>query len=184
MSNTSSQGKPAPIFPTLDEVPAELRDLPRWCGFRITWDDSKKKWKKPPCSAVTGEEKGWPESGVPFAEALAGSQQHNLSGVGFIFNGEEYFGVDFDDCATDGEIQSEVLNLLKVLPTYQGISPSRTGVHAIFKGKAKTLTATALPNAPGVTGEAYDHGRYFSWTGRQIGSEFQVKDCQLGVEEG
>jgi len=178
--------KPAPALPTLDQVPEELRLLKRWVGWRATWDEFKKKWKKPPCSAVTGEEKGWPESGVTFAEALHGAQALGLSGVGFIFNGEEYFGVDFDDCVTDGVIHSEVRNLLQFLPTYQEISPSGSGVHAICRGKLpnnKAVTAKPLPNADGVTLEAYDHARYFCWTGRRIGTEDKVTDCQLGFEK-
>jgi len=143
--------KPRPIFPDISQIPEELRDQPIWCAYEFVYDAEKMKWKKHPCSAVTGDEKGWPESGVSVAEALAGAKKLDKSGIGIIFNGSDYFGVDFDDAVdADGNIHQAVKNWQQWFPTYQEFSQSRAGLHFICRGSgaiAKSLASTPLPDA-------------------------------------
>lgn len=161
-----------PSLPTAAQVPPELLSLRRWCGWRAIWDESKEKWRKPPCSPVTGERVGPvsknAEHFLPFEEALAGAKRHQLDGVGFVFLREDGFlGIDFDDCRTkEGVIHPEVLTWLRWLPTYKEISPSGTGVHVIGRGKlARALNATPLSKDSGVSVELYAWDRYFTFTG-------------------
>lgn len=185
MSDNISPSKPQPIFPDISQIPSDLRDLPVWCAYEFVWNPSKSKWGKHPCSAVTGEERNWPESGVPVAEALAGAKKLGKSGISIIFNGSDIFGVDWDDCVdADGKIHPLVMAWAKWFPTYQELSPSRTGAHFICRGAiSKALTGTPLPNAPGVLVEAYSKGRHFCFTGWRIGTEEKVQDCSIGINK-
>lgn len=176
-----------PPFPTADQVPAELRSLKRWIGWRAEWNENKSKWMKPPASPVTGEGIGATEKYIDhfltFDEAVAGAEKNSLDGVGFVFMAADGFvGIDFDDCRIDGIVQPEVLAWLKWFPTYAEISPSGSGVHAICRGAiAKSLTATRLSEHSDATCEAYCTGRYFTFTGQRIGDATSIADCQTGI---
>lgn len=185
----SENEKPvSPALPTAAQVPEELRGLRRWCGWRAVWDKSKEKWRKPPCSPLTGERVGPVSKNadhfLTFDEALAGVVKNSLDGIGFVFVKEDgYLGIDFDDCRDADGINSEVLNWLKWFPTYQEVSPSGTGVHAIGRGKiVRALTATPLGKGSPVKVEAYAWDRYFTFTGQSLG-ELSVGDCQAGLDK-
>jgi putative DNA primase/helicase len=175
----SESSKPAPVFPDPGQIPAELRGRPQWIGFNFKWNGHK--WAKPPCSAVTGEEKNWPNSGVTFDEALAGAARLRIDGLGFSLDG--YVGIDFDQCIKDGKIEPVVESWLKWLPSYAEVSVSGTGVHVVCRGSiAKALKATPLPDAGGATVEIYSIGRYFTFTGNRIGGRVTIDDCQPGID--
>jgi hypothetical protein len=188
MSNLPERPVP-PVLPTPEQVPTELRGLKRWVGWRAQWDDSLHKWRKPPHSPLTGEAIGpsdkWAEHWLTFDEALSGAVKHHLDGVGFIFkDGDGYVGIDFDDCRKDGVIHSETVNWLRWFPTFQELSPSGSGIHALCKGIIrKALKATQLPNGDGTSVEMYSQGRYFTFTGQSIGSKLDLGDCQIGIEK-
>lgn len=184
--------KPTAILPNASQVPVELRELPRWCGFRFTWDDSKEKWKKPPHSPVDGSPIGavekYAEHWLTFDKAVAGAKQHQLDGVGFVFvAGDGYVGIDFDDCRTlDGIIHPDVKSLLRWFPSYSEVSPSGTGIHVIARGAiAKALTATRLSENSNATVEAYFTGRYFTFTGQRIADHNHntINDCQTAIHK-
>jgi len=90
--------------------------------------------------------------------------------------------VDWDDCVDgDGKIHPEVQHWTSWFPTYQEISPSRTGQHFICRGTiAKSLVGTPLPKAPGVKVEAYAKGRFFCFTGWRIADETRIQNCETG----
>lgn len=178
-----------PPIPSAEQVPAELRGLKRWVGWRLHWEESLKKWRKPPHSPLTGKAIGpsldWAEHFLTFDEALVGVMKHHLDGVGFIFaEGDGYVGIDFDDCRKDEQIHPEVVNWLKWFPSYQELSPSGTGVHILCKGIIrKALKSTQLPKGDGASVEMYAQGRYFTFTGQQLGDKSHLGDCQIGIEK-
>jgi putative DNA primase/helicase len=172
------------VFPDPGSVPEELR-LPRWVGWR--WRENEKgEWKKPPCSAVTGAEREWPDSGVALEEALAGAKRLGLDGVGFVFvEGDGLFGVDFDDCVEGGKVHPEVEGVwLKWFSqTYKETSVSGTGIHIICRGRMPgALTKTPLAPGDRATVEAYARGRYFTFTGRRIGEANAIAECGRGID--
>src|SRR5579864_7888908 len=178
MSDTTKL-PPELVFPDLSQIPEEPRPLPIWCAYDLVWNPVKMKYDKIPCSAATGEREGWTQSGVTAAEALAGAKKLGKSGIGIIFNGSDFFGVDSDDCVdADGNLHPEVEKWRKWFPTYQEYSISKTGVHFICRGTiSKALVATPLPEAPGIKFEAYSRGRFFVWTGRRLpGAKDTVED--------
>ena len=178
-----------PELPSSLHVPPELLDLKRWCGWRAVWDESKKKFKKPPASPLTGEGIGavekYREHFVTFAEAVAGAQQHLLDGVGFVFTEEDpYVGVDFDDAIKDGVTQPAVESWLKWFEgAYVETSPSGAGLHVVCKGRLhKPITAKPLADGP-ATWEAYATDRFFTWTSQARVPCAEIKDCQTGLDK-
>ena len=185
MSETTQ--KPSLVLPRGDQIPAELRPLKRWCGFRFEWEEPK--WKKPPYSPVDGTRIGavtkYLDQFLTFDEALAGVIKHQHDGIGFVFmEGDGYVGVDFDDCIENGLIDSFVSGTLKnSLPSYAEISPSGTGIHVICRGKiAKALTASPIGDGS-ATVEMYNTGRYFTFTGQQTGDYETIAGCQFGINK-
>jgi single-strand DNA-binding protein len=117
---------------------------------------------------------------------LAGGQ------LGFVFaeNGG-LFGIDLDGCLVEGELDHWAAQVVRELETYAEISPSGTGIKIYGRGKLATEKGKKRPIAtPGIVGgkqpaiEAYDHGRYFCFTGNHWkDSPFAVNDCQSALDE-
>lgn len=183
MSPESKAAKPAPQFPAPEQVPPELLHLKRWVGYLTKWDESKKKWKKPPHSPLDGSAIGatpkYAEHFTTFAEAVAGVQKHGLDGVGFVFvEGDGYAGIDFDNCIDPdtGEMDPAVAQWLKFFATtYVEESPSGTGCHIICKATIPhAVTAKPIGNQ-GATVEIYSKDRYFTFTGKNL-TVMEVRD--------
>src|SRR5207244_7151066 len=86
-------------------------------------------------------------------------------GLGFVFApDDELVGIDIDGCVGEGNTLSDLAKeVLGQVPTYVEYTPGGTGLHLIYRGQ--------LPWDRGVNNrakgiEAYDHGRYFTVTGR------------------
>jgi hypothetical protein len=176
-----------PPFPIPDNIPAELRALKRWCGFKLVWNGAQNKFKKPPFSPVDGSGIGAIEKYIDhfltFDEALAGAEHHHLDGVGFVFvDGDGYVGVDFDHCLTDGNLDAEVKTWLQWFPSFKERSISGTGIHIICKGNLAKSVSTPFPNAPGVTVELYSYDRFFTVSGDRAGDTASLFDCQQGID--
>lgn len=185
----TASSKPKSIFPSADQLPAELLPL-SWCCFRFKWDGHR--WKKPPYSTRDDSKIGataeYETDFRPFADAVVGAARHKHDGVGLVFRDQGYVGIDFDDCRdpNTGEIHPEVVNWLRWFSaTYAEVSVSGTGVHVICKGKIpRTTTPTPLPNAKGITIEIYSNNRYFTATGLLLKEhQLQVSDCQVSVDK-
>jgi primase-polymerase (primpol)-like protein len=170
-----------PPLPTADQVPSELLGLKRWVGWQAVWDSSRKKWKKPPRSPVTGECIGantpkegktdWSSHWLTFDEARAGAIKHKLDGIGFVFVAADgYVGIDFDNCVKDGVIDPVVLSWLQWFTgAYVEFSPSRAGIHIIGRGAiAKAVSATPLSKTSEATWEIYCTDRFFTVTGLAV----------------
>jgi hypothetical protein len=176
-------------IPTIDQIPAELRDQHRWIGCKAVWDDGKQGWKKPPTSPVDGSAIGatakYSAHFLAAEEAIAGCNRLGLDALGFvILEGDNIVGIDIDSCIKDGVVDPTVLQWAKWLPTYVEESPSRTGLHFIGRGKLKqALTATPLPNADGATIEMYSDSRYLTWTGLRFGDVDRIADVQIGTDK-
>ena len=192
------------LLPRPSQVPPALINLKRWVCWKKVSDEEKSRrtgkpeFRKPPFSPTTGGAIGatqkYVDHFVDFETAREAVKRFKLDGLGFVFlEGDDFVGIDFDDCVTTQRIKGhdayvthpEIENWLKwFATTYQEYSPSGTGIHIICRGKiAKALIATALPNGGGATWEAYNQGRYFTFTGRRIGITLEVSDCQVSIDK-
>lgn len=158
-------------------IPQELRRLPNWVCWQAVQDErSHSGVSKRPIDPKTGNfaKSNDPSTWGDFDTAVQAAQK--WSGIGFMFSGSGYFGVDLDDIAEElqsyrannGGIVTEFVNALQ---SYAEVSQSGTGIHIICKG--------SLPKGGRRRGkvEMYDSGRFFVMTGQPISEYAEVAEC-------
>jgi hypothetical protein len=164
--------RPRPAVPVdRDGIPALMRGLPRWGVWRYEWrapkDGRPGKWTKVPYTPGTGRHASTTklETWGDFEAAWAAYEAGSWDGLGFVFAPEdELVGIDIDACVGDDNTLSNLAReVLGQVLTYVEYTPSGAGLHLILRGQ--------LPWGRGVNNrakgiEAYDHGRYFTVTGR------------------
>jgi hypothetical protein len=149
--------------PIWENIPLELRVLPRW----VVWNWKQKpngKWDKPPLQL-----NGYGASPInsahwtTFESAKSACMGKKFHGVGFVFPDVAYTGIDLDDCLVAGE-PNEIAQEFLSLGSYAEISPSGNGIKFWFKG-GKKFWNRKLDDR-----EIYTKTRYFTVTGNVIGS--------------
>ncbi|MDR3215852.1 MAG: hypothetical protein LBT55_00350 [Clostridiaceae bacterium] len=182
-----------------DNIPAELKALPNWVGFRVWWDEKEKKYKKMPIDirATVATKRADPtvwkdvpaESNNPAtwcdfttaADWLKAKKPHkkNKWHIGFAFDGSGICGIDLDHCiSADGGISEFAKGILAEVPSYTEYSPSGTGLHILAKcGKAFSGGGINREEI-----EVYQSGRFFTVTGnRYENSPEAIIDCTEAV---
>ena len=168
-----------PVLP--DAIPAELKVLSRWVGWR--WAEREGEWTKPPICVQTGALAKSNDSTTwcAFDAALHSYQNGGrLAGVGFVL-APPFVGVDLDDCRDPktGALESWAYAILQQFATYTEVSPSGTGIKLICRGDLP-VDGTNKPNGWPV--EMYQAGRYFTLTGQRIeGTPGEVRDASEAV---
>jgi primase-polymerase (primpol)-like protein len=182
-----------------DSVPAELKALPNWVGFRVWWDEKEKKYKKMPIdiratvAAKMADPTVWkdvpaesnnPKTWCDFTTAadwLNAKKPHkkNKWHIGFAFDGSGVCGIDLDHCiSADGGISEFAKGILAEVPSYTEYSPSGTGLH-IFAKCGKAFSGGGI-NREEI--EVYQSGRFFTVTGnRYENSPETIIDCTEAV---
>jgi hypothetical protein len=151
------------------DVPAELARLRQW----IVWRDEG--GRKIPYQ-VTGQKarSNDPQTWSTLEEAQKVAPGY--SGLGFVFaEGGGLWGMDLDGCRNPetGELAEWAECIVNELATYAEVSPSGTGVKLwgfghVGPGKKIQIDEPKIcSKAPAI--EAYDHGRYFTFTGQRLG---------------
>ena len=140
MSTTITPAKPKAMPVNVDPVPAELKAIPQWCGFKWQWNGDKDKWDKPPFSIRTGRKCNSEQlaelSG--FSKAVAAHRAGRFDGIGFRFRPDDPFaGVDLDGCRDPqtGAIAPWAQRWIDKFATYTEVSPSGKGVKMFCRGK-------------------------------------------------
>lgn len=163
-------------------VPEELRKIPRWVCWR--YENRNGSWTKVPVSLSTGRaiDVNNPANWAGFAEAVEALQRFpDSAGVGFVFNGDGYCGIDLDACIDARSVLSpEAHRILKDFSSYTEYSPSGTGVKIFVRG---VKPAGAKCTSGAVVGikkvEIYDDKRFFTVTGHGVvGTPGVVNDAQ------
>jgi len=162
------------------EVPPELRSLRQWVEWRYIGDDRKKVPFQPNGTpAKSNDPTTWSEF----------CQCHGQ--LGFVFAAEDgLFGVDLDGCIDDaGEVQEWAMRIVNRFDTYAEISPSGRGIKLWGRGAMPGGTGKKAPvNSPACCDkksaiEAYDRGRYFTFTGERLPmAPLAVNDCQEALD--
>ena len=88
--------------------------------------------------------------------------KYKTSGIGVVFTGEGYYGIDLDHVYEEGGNKEIAEDFLRNFSTYSEYSPSKTGLHIYGFGY--------LPDGPRRKEniEFYDSGRFFTVTGDRI----------------
>lgn len=165
----------------------ELKTLPQWVGFSLKWDEKKQKDKKIPICPVhavlqyakdkkedkkedkygKGAMADNPASWGTFDQALQlMNERRYVKGIGFEFaNG--YAGIDIDHCIDqNGNINEMAAEIIRIMDSYTEYSPSKTGVHILFKTTKPPFRGFRNDN---IGLEIYNSGRFFTITGEPYG---------------
>lgn len=150
-------------------IPEELRALKQWCLWKFIEIPGKKPTKVPYHPNGFKVSVTNPEAFSSFDECFNVLALGSYDGLGFIFTGTDYSGIDLDDPSflADGvtpnpNYQSDLNRQIKIaheFDSYSEVSPSGKGLHIIVKGKVPDGRRTNYI-------ELYPSGRYFTMTGR------------------
>lgn len=145
----------------------EIKKLPVW----LLWKKVKKganftkvPYKKDGTYAATDNPETWET--FPTLEPLIDSGK--FSGIGIVFEKSAgIIGIDLDHCVTDGEIDDDFLQLIKKAKTYTEYSPSKTGIHLLFRTTEiinLVRNKYTFDKSTRKAVEAYSWGRFFTFT--------------------
>src|SRR4051794_32368531 len=126
-----------PVAPVVavENIPHELRDLPRWVAWR--YERREPKWEKVPIGP-TGRRASTtdPATWSTFEAALAAYRERRLAGIGFVFaEGDPFTGIDLDACRDSdaGTLVPWADEIVRDLDSYTEVSPSGTGVKVLIR---------------------------------------------------
>lgn len=178
-------------MPNYDSVPAELKALPNWVGFRVWWDDKENKHKKMPVDihatiearkedptawkdipAESNNPKTWCgfETAVSWLKGKKPNKKYKWH-IGFAFDGSGICGIDLDKCiGEDGTVSDFGKEILNKVRSYTEISPSGKGLHIIAKC-GEPFSGAGI-NKPEI--EIYQSGRFFTVTGRRYDDTSEI----------
>lgn len=153
----------------LDNIPDELKIIPRW----VCWRDTKgrkipydpKALNSAASSTNPGTWGSYDDAVVAYEERIGHSDAY--TGIGFVLNGDGICGVDIDHCVDSQGPKREALQLLEHLGAgYIEISPSGHGLRAF--GYAPGLAQGCKGMYDGLHLELYSADRYLTLTGKAI----------------
>lgn len=161
-----------------EQIPAELKTITQWCCWQSVPDDTRPgKTKKIPINAKTGDaaQSNNPSTWCDFNTAVSAAVQ--FSGIGFMFSGSGFFGVDIDgvdDAIEDykmGDADNIIAEFIYSLKTYAEYSFSGRGIHLICRGNLPPA-GRRRKNV-----EMYESGRFFVMTGHGASDFTEIADC-------
>lgn len=126
-----------------------------------------------------------PNTWCTFDEALTALEAGQFDGIGFVFTADDPFlGIDLDDCIRPDDSLTEwaadVVARFNGI-SYMEISPSRKGLKLIVKATKPTNAKSSTRQPDDGKLELWDHGRYFTLTGRVFGANVAIGDAQDAV---
>ncbi len=154
-------------------IPGELKKLRNWVCWKAEPDpEAHSGISKKPVNPRTGglAMSNNPDTWSDFETAVEVSS--DFAGIGFMFGGSGYFGVDLDDMDIHGEVVAEFVDTLQ---SYTELSQSGKGVHIICKGKLPEGRRKTKNELGGF--EMYDTGRFFVMTGNLCSEYVDITDC-------
>ena len=161
--------KPNTLPVLLQNIPLELRKVPRWVmwSFVQVGSEENKRWSKMPLQ-VTGQSASStnPATWTDFLSVEAAYKTGKFSGIGFVFSkDDDLVGIDLDDCydLTTGFKNAAMQHIATSIDGYMEVSPSATGVKIFTRSKP---FASHADHSIGF--EAYATGRFFTVTGQHI----------------
>lgn len=150
-----------------DNIPQEMKSKPNWVTWRYV-DRGGKKTKIPhnPATGMLAKSND-PNTWAAYADAIAAFQQYGgnngYSGIGFMFSGSDYVGVDLDHCfQSDGSLTPLAEKIVRLFGSYTEYSPSGRGLHII--GRGKVPPGGNRNSELGL--EMYSEARFFTMTGK------------------
>lgn len=162
-------------------IPEELKKVKSWVCWKKVPDEKRPGgFKKVPINPINGygaksnDSSTWTD----FPTACNMMKKRGLDGLGFMFGGTGYVGVDIDHCVEDKKLSAFAQEVVEFLKSYTEYSPSGNGIHIICKGKMPTggnrNTEKGL--------EMYATGRFFTMTGEVLTGYEKLYPCPNEIE--
>ncbi len=169
-ATSTTPPKPTPLPVKVENIPQELKDIPRWVLWRLEIKEDKngkKSWSKVPKTS-TGKNASVdnPSTWTSFNQAIEAYQNGEFDGVGVVMvkDQDNLIGLDFDHIVEDDDVKDpKIQGYIDKLNSYTEISPSGTGIRIFGFGE---LPLHGRKNGPI---EVYDSGHYLTVTGQKIG---------------
>ena len=142
-----------------DNLPLDLKACPHWVCWSYMERDGKPT--KFPINPATGQSASTadPSTWATFEQARSVAESHPGVGIGFVFTGSPFAGIDLD-ATSDPGLVSWHQSIAASFQSYSERSPSGKGLHIIVRGgvpHGKKDTSKAC--------EVYSEGRFFTMTG-------------------
>ena len=172
-------------------IPSEILEviyLDNWVAWRYEKNPSKPKPYKMPYDPRTGERakvndaSTWANYNLVRESVESGKYE----GLGFMFGTKEspsgYAGIDLDNAINDdGTLKPFARDIVQIMNTYTEYSPSKKGLHLIFKVKNRLSEEGYYKKHNDI--ECYDFGRYYTFTFDVFGDnakpiEYRDSECQ------
>ena len=159
-------------------IPEELKRLKNWVCWKAEPDSKAHSGiKKIPVNPYTGGQAMSNNSDTWSDFETAVRVSADLAGIGFVFDGSGYFGVDLDDMPEslkqfkNGGRDNIISEFVYGLRSYTELSRSGNGIHIICRGR--------LPEGARRRGgiEMYEKGRFFVMTGNYCSEFVEIADC-------
>lgn len=113
-----------------------------------------------------------------FEQAKTNAARWNLSGIGIVL-GAGIAGIDLDHCIDEsGNLSETAKDILNTVKSYTELSPSKTGLHIIFKYHGNNSSKTN--KAAGI--EFYTKERYFTFSENVFDNRNTLEDCTAGAD--
>lgn len=180
-----------------ENIPDALKAIPSWIVWRGTFDQSKRKWKKPPFSPRTGllihQKKPLEEQIGTFDQALSAyrngmnvqGEHRTFDGIG-IYPGDTLVGIDVDKCV-DGQdriLVPDIRGWVDGVNSYVELSPTMTDTGGVpgcgircFALGCKPQGAPSKATRDEMSLEMYQNqGTYLTVTGHSIKGKSVVDD--------
>ena len=153
-------------------IPLELQAIPRWVMWSLV-NRNGTDAKIPFTINGTAASSTNPDKWASFDDVADTYIYGGFSGLGFVFTGEDYHGIDIDDCRdpVTGELSELAVELLDRVAGYAEVSPSGTGIKMFVK---TNLDSSRTLKDKGI--ELYRDGRYFTVTGHALPGHESVSD--------
>jgi hypothetical protein len=156
-------------------VPQELKLLSQW----VTWKwgkvrDNGKREKKPYTPQIgKAADITNPATWGTYLQSLIAYSQGGYDGIGFVFNGHSYTGIDLDNSLHTGELDTWAREIISQFRgAYVEVSPSGSGVKLIVRGNLKGDRHRTDSI------EVYDNARFFTITGDALSTSKELPDHQ------
>ena len=168
-------------------IPQELKALPNWVCWKAEKSErSHSGISKKPVNPRTGgfAMSNNPQTWADFDTACRAAAAY--SGIGFMFGGSGYFGVDIDDMPGElekfrsGDSDNIISEFVNTLQSYTEYSQSKTGIHIICKGRLPKGGRKKVHAFGGF--EMYDTGRFFVMTGDYCSEYMDITDCTESIK--
>lgn len=163
-----------------ENVPTEMAHLEQWVMWRAELNE-KDEYDKIPYQLIGLKASSVnPSSWSNFEKSV--QKLNEYDGLGFVLTkDDDYIVLDLDDIHIDSETYEPLTDIAKEVmdKTWWEVSPSRTGVHAYFKG---ILLDEVKRKNKSEHLELYSHSRFMTYTGVNDGITREISNDQSYID--